>query len=262
MTESYDPPVSNAPADPPKATVPFRLEAVVVCVNYGDILAHTLPDNRILFDRLVVVTAPEDKETRRVCEYWHVECVQTDVLESRWGRFCKGAGINAGLEKLAKSDLVVHMDADIVLPPLTRKLIEGGRLDRSHLYGCDRVMCRSFVDWAKFRCEPRLQHEDECWIHMNQFPFGHRVAIHSYGGYIPIGFFQMWSPSVSGIFSYPEGHTTAAREDTKFALQWPRAKRSLLPEVIAYHLESEAAPMAANWSGRTTRRFGPAHDAA
>ncbi len=239
-------------AAPAKA---MKLEAVIVCDQYSDFLAHTLPENRILFDRLVVVTSPEDKETRRVCEYWHVQCVQTDALETRWGRFCKGAGINEGLKALDKDGWVVHLDADIALPPLTRKLLELADLDKSFIYGCDRVMCKSFAAWQEFRSNPRLQHENEVWVHMNQFPFGTRVAINSFGGYVALGFFQLWNPSASGISLYPEGHTTAAREDTEFALNWTRNKRALLPEVVAYHLESETAPMAANWAGRTTKPF-------
>ena len=31
----------------------MKLEAVTVCVNYTDFLAHTLPRNRALFDRLI-----------------------------------------------------------------------------------------------------------------------------------------------------------------------------------------------------------------
>ena len=80
----------------------MKIEAVITCSNYSDFLAHTLPLNRSLFDRLVVVTSPEDRETQRVCEYWHVECLKTDRMETHWGRFKKGRGINDGLAKLDK----------------------------------------------------------------------------------------------------------------------------------------------------------------
>ena len=84
--------------------------------------------------------------------------------------------------------------------------------------------------------------------------FGVLVKFDQHGGYIPIGFFQLWHAD-SEILNYPEGHTDAGREDSHFATLWPRDKRQLLPEIIAYHLESESAPMAVNWKGRATKPF-------
>jgi hypothetical protein len=72
---------------------------------------------------------------------------------------------------------------------------------------------------------------------------------------VPIGFFQLWNPKGSGVCHYPERHTTAARSDMLFAMQWPRDKRHLLPEIIAIHLESESVEMGANWQGRKTKPF-------
>ena len=77
------------------------------------------------------------------------------------------------------------------------------------------------------------------------FQFGTRVQLAHQGGYIPIGFFQLWHAD-SKILKYPEGHTDAGREDSHFATLWPRGKRSLIPEILfCYHLESEAAVMGA-----------------
>ena len=72
----------------------FKMEAVVVCDRYSDFLRCTLPANKHLFDRIVVVTSAEDRDTQRICEFHHVECIKTDALNSRWNKFCKGAGIN------------------------------------------------------------------------------------------------------------------------------------------------------------------------
>ena len=44
-----------------------KIEAVTVCVNYGDFLAVTAEWNRHLFDQWVVVTTPDDELTREVC---------------------------------------------------------------------------------------------------------------------------------------------------------------------------------------------------
>lgn len=235
----------------------MKLEAVITCVNYGDFLAYTLPINKSLFNRLVVVTSPEDKLTQRVCEYWHVQCIQTDVFRSKEGHFCKGAGINVGLAALDKDGWVMQLDGDIVLPPLTRLALERAALNPDTIYGADRFMVRNYQEWAEFLGNPRLLHENHSWIHLSAFPLGTRVAIDSYGGYIPIGFLQMWHPGASKISRYPEGHTNAAREDMMFTLTWPRARRALLPEIVAYHLESEQAPMGKNWDGRSTIPFGP-----
>ena len=39
------------------------LEGIIVCVNYSDFLAHTLPYNKTHFDNLIVVT--DTKENRQ-----------------------------------------------------------------------------------------------------------------------------------------------------------------------------------------------------
>jgi hypothetical protein len=143
----------------------MKIEAVVTCVDYADFLAETLPHNRVLFDKLVVVTSPEDKATQRICEFWHVECVRTDAFRSRWGEFCKGAAINEGLAGLAKSEWLVHMDADILLPPLTRALLENADLDSECIYGIDRHMVRGYTPWRNFMALPGLQQENQIFVH-------------------------------------------------------------------------------------------------
>ena len=234
----------------------MRIEGVIVCVGYADFLAHTLPDNRGLFDKLVVVTTPFDRETQKVCEYWHVQVVMEHDLVPEVDEFHKGAGINAGLEQLERTDWLIHLDADVVLPPKTRLVLEQARLDPAKVYGCDRMNVLGFEAWQRFRALPVVQYEDDIWVHHGPFPTATRLANSSFPGYAPLGFFQMWN-AASGVLEYPQGHTDAAREDILFAKKWPRDKRELLPELIVYHLESEPAPKGANWRGRTTVRFGP-----
>ncbi len=250
---SYECPCPPGPVRPPVAG--FRLEAVVVCDHYSDFLRCTLPANKHLFDRIVVVTSPEDRDTQRICEFHHVECLQTDALNARWRKFCKGDGINEGLALLDHDAWVVHLDADVWLPPQTRLLLQNAELDRTMLYGIDRFCVKGYAQWDRFLEKPILQHECDAYVHMNAFPLGTRVTSKDGGGYIPIGFFQMWCPCASGRFTYPEAHSDAGRGDMVFAKQWPRAKRALIPEVVGYHLESTDATMSANWFGRTTAPF-------
>ena len=81
-----------------------------------------------------------------------------------------------------------------------------------------------------------------------------------HGGYCPIGFFQLWSPSGSGVTRYPRvGQGTAEHSDVLHAIQWDRQDRCLIPELICIHLETkdkgDRRPMGQNWSGRTTPEF-------
>lgn len=243
----------------PAPTPGFFIECVITCVDNADFLAHTLPNNYHLFDHFLVVTAPEDKPTKRVCDNYGVRYVETDVFRSRWGEFCKGAGINVGLSALDKKGWLVHMDADVILPSHFRKILQNADLDKSMIYGIDRFQFQSYEDWQRFYGTPEPQVQGNgVFVHTTHvgqhIAMGTRVMFEARGGYVPIGFFQLWNVA-SGILKYPEGHSTAGREDSLFGALWPRSKRGFIPEVIAFHLESEQAPMAVNWSGRKTKQF-------
>ena len=253
MTHYIDP-CPGTPSQPDPDTR-FKLEAVIVCDKYADFLRVVLPANKHIFDRIVVVTSYEDRATQKVCEYNHVECLRSDLGESRKGHFKKGAMINVGLDALSKEDWVFHLDGDMLLPPQTRILFERAHLDKGMVYGIDRFNVKGYDKWEEFNETPRLQHECDAYIHLDAFPIGTRIMSAAGDGFIPIGFTQIWNPRVSKVFRYPEGHTDAGREDMLFAKQWPRAKRGFIPEIIGYHLESEDSVMMANWGGRKTAPF-------
>jgi hypothetical protein len=234
----------------------MKIEAVIVSVDYGDFLAYSLPANKRHFDNLVVVTAPHDEHTKAICAYHHVRCVETDEFYQGNDPFNKAKGINYGLAHLALDGWVVHLDADIVLPPRARELLHKIELDPAVIYGLDRIMCPSFEAWQEFVSNPEQQHTDEVFVTANAYQLGSRVARLDRDGYVPIGFFQMWHPARSGVTRYPVQHGTAGRTDMLFAMQWPRRRRALIPEIVAIHLESEAALCGTNWRGRQTKPFG------
>lgn len=265
---------SNAPASPkPALERKLKVEAVTVCVDYSDFLAHSILFNKQHFDRWVIVTTPTDEATRRLCEYHNLEYVPTTAVyeDEGWqpptygqGRmyrppFAKGKGVNVGLKALQRDGWVVHMDADIILPPRTREMMELAKPDPTFMYGIDRLMAKNYEEWVRHLAYPEIQHDANIFVRANSFPFNVRVATHrdAGGGYIPIGFFQMWNPSVSKIHDYPQNHTSAGRTDMQHAQRWPRERRGIIPEIVGIHLESEEVQMAANWNGRTTRFFGP-----
>lgn len=236
----------------------FIVEAVTVSVGCGDFLAHTLPLNMHHFDRIVVVTEPQDKDTINVCDHYGVKYVATNKFQPGVHTFCKGLGINEGLKILDRKAWMVHLDSDIILPPHFRRTLARMDLDTSYIFGMDRFEFKSYDEWQRFHGKPVPQvGGNGMMVDMQHTgrPLGTRVMFDFAGGYAPIGYFQMWHAD-SGVFKYQEGHTDAGREDSHFAIQWPRMKRMLLPEFIACHLESENAPMSVNWKGRETKPFG------
>jgi len=233
----------------------MKIEAVTVCVNYSDFLAHTLPHNKNHFNKIVIVTDTKDINTKKVCDFYNVMCVQTDVFYENGNKINKGKGINEGLKHLDMDGWVVHLDADIYLPPLTRSILENLELDNKTIYGIDRMMCPSYKDWINFIDNPSLLHEGWIYVHPSAFPMGVRIAEYKGKGWEPIGFFQMWNPKGSGVFEYPKEHGAVDRSDVIFAKKFPRSKRQLLPEIISIHIDSEQAHMGKNWSGRQTTKF-------
>lgn len=236
----------------------MKISAVVCCVEYSDFLAHFLLWSKPAFERLIVVTSTTDYATHDLCEHHHVECVKTDAFYHDGQAFDKGAGINAGLERLDPEHWWCHIDADVMLPPRTKHLLAAAQLDPRMIYGCDRLMCQSYDAWSAYTSAPEIQHSCNAFVQANAFPMGTRVASMAPGqdGWVPIGFFQLWHPKWSGNRTYPS-HANAGRGDMLFAQFWKRAQRALLAEIVAIHLESEPSPMAANWRGRKTPCFGP-----
>lgn len=241
----------------------MRIEAVTVCVGYADFLSATLPENLPLVDDITVVTSPDDDETRAVCRRHNVHHVLSED-HRRGGTFNKARLINRAFDQIAGRDWVLHLDADIVMPRQLRRLLDWAHLDERCLYGADRQRLVGWDEWRSFkRAVDRWDnhaHELGHWFHP-KYPMMSRL-VSSIHAYTPIGCFQLFHgfalvQDSYHVRRYPTGYGDAARTDMQFLLQWDRRYRVLLPEFVLLHLESAPAGLGANWSGRTTARFGP-----
>jgi hypothetical protein len=237
----------------------IKIEAVTVCVGYADFLYETAHYNTGLLDRWIIVTSPEDEATREVCRIFDLETVLSSD-HARDGGFNKGRMIDRGLDHCSADCFRLQLDGDIVLPGSFRTMLAGAHLDERKIYGCDRQMVRSWEEWQRLKGSDWLHHT-HCSINMPRGEIGTRWG-RADTGYVPIGFFQLWHAAADEwrgrrIRRYPTAHGTACRTDVQHALQWDRRDRELLPEIVVVHLESEAAPLGANWAGRTTKPFGP-----
>lgn len=241
-----------------------RIEAIVVSVDYADYLEETLPFLLPHVDDVVVVTTPEDGRTHRVCKRHGVRFLPTRCFYRQGERFNKARGINYGLANLKLDGWVLHVDGDIVLPARTRYLLGHADLDPRNLHGADRVHCVGRSEWDALKADPEVQFEWSCLVKApRRWSLGARIAHIDYGGYCPIGFFQLWHPNASGISRYPRVcQGTAEHSDVLHAIQWEREDRVLIPELICVHLETrdkgDRRPMGHNWVGRTTPEFNRA----
>jgi hypothetical protein len=116
-----------------------KLEAVIVCVGYGDMLAWSLPWNRPQFDAVAVVTAPDDCLTQSIAKAHNARVVISERYREKGSAFNKGKMLNAGFAALDFDDWVLITDADILLPPGLRQRLAQRRLHRDVLYYATRV---------------------------------------------------------------------------------------------------------------------------
>lgn len=236
-----------------------RIEAVTVSVGYADFLEESVKRNQGLFDRWIVVTSKTDEDTRELCRRYGVETLLSED-HARDGGFNKGRLIERGLQHLSADGWRVHLDGDIILPGNFRNIIKSAHLNPEYIYGCDRVMIKSRDQWNKLLASGWNSNDFHCRVN---YPYGYSVGsrwAHKDEGYVPIGYFQMWSSAAdiwkgARIKPYPILHNDACRTDVQFALQWDRRNRALIPELIVAHLESEPATLGANWNGRKTKKF-------
>ena len=118
----------------------LRLEAVVVSVGFDDLLAKSLSHNTKHLDTTIVVTSHDDVATQNVARDHGAIVVVTDLFEKNGRNFNKGAAINAGFGHFQYHGWRMCLDADIVLPDNFRRvLFNHTTLDRSCIYGCDRI---------------------------------------------------------------------------------------------------------------------------
>lgn len=242
----------------------MKIDCVIVCKDYSDFLAETLPANLAHLDDITVVTHPDDKKTQAVCAKYSVDCVKTEVFGEFGHSFNKGKAINVGLDNITSGDWVLHLDADIVLCQDFRRMLTMAQLDKANIYGCDRINVYGFAAWQTLKLQLGRHYQDKWFIdpgfcHAGAVPDSTRLGarvIHKEYGYVPIGFFQLFHSGVGARYNYKRG--AAAGTDVMFPCQWPRAKRVLLPEIVVYHLDSEATHgIGTNWKGRQSRPFAP-----
>lgn len=233
--------------------------AITVSVNYSDFFCWSALSNHSLFKEWIIVTTPDDYMTQSIARMYNLKLLVTDKL-TEGSRFNKWAGINEALKLIPKSEWVLFLDSDIVLPRQHTRVLESLILDTNTLYGIDRLDCKGLSSLIKYIESPLIYNNN--WLLTNGgMEIGARI-VHLYGqenengmfgGYKPLGYYQL--AHRSSFDSYPDTNKTAAHCDIQFANMYPRSQRVLIPELFGIHLMSDNAEWGSNWLGRTTNLF-------
>src|ERR1035437_1703370 len=126
----------------------IEIECIIVCELYGDVLRHSLPINKVILNDITVATSERDLETQNLCEENSVKSFVTNrFFESRNSPFDKEAVLNLCLKNIKKTDWVLLLDADIVLPKNIMSILNSKEFDEEIIYGANRRICTSKQEW-------------------------------------------------------------------------------------------------------------------
>src|SRR4051794_22383804 len=113
------------------------MNAIIVSVDYTDLLSITLPWNRHHFNRVYIVTSIKDlPNIAPVAEANQCFVYATDSFYRNGATFNKWLALEEGLDRLGRNGFICVMDADVVWP----KDLKGWQPEKGYLYSPLRHM--------------------------------------------------------------------------------------------------------------------------
>lgn len=205
------------------------LRAIMVCVNYADYLALTLPYNRHHFSEVMVVTMLEDDTTQRLALHNRAAVHTTDAFYQDGADFNKWKALEEGLDSFGRHGWLCIMDADVFWP----RELPAFNLEPGLLYSPLRRMHQG---------KPNIPPvpPENVW---QQYPVHRNVG--EWAGYSQI--FHADDP----VLGPPPWHQInwkhAGGADSFFQQKWPR-KSKVRPPFEVLHV----GPSGTNWCGRSS----------
>jgi hypothetical protein len=214
------------------------LRAILVCVDYADLLALTLPYNKHHFKEIAVVTASHDVETIGVCEK-HADKVSlvhvTDEFYAHGAKFNKWKALEDALDLFGRTGWMCVMDADVLWPKEFPDLLPR----RGNLY----TPLRRMMTDVKL---PLPQESN--W---NRYPLHPQQR--EWAGYTQV--FHSADPTLGKPPWHQLDWAHAGGADSFFQAKW-NAQSKLRPPFEVLHL-GEAGQ---NWCGRVSKRLDGSQD--
>lgn len=229
------------------------LRAIMVCVDYQDILALTLPHNFHHFDEVTVVTAPHClEEVGRVCyemRPFHrspsgkgITVLGTDLFYAGGARFNKWAALEWGLDQMGRTGWLCVMDADVMWPKDLVVRGEPGTL-RFEYMGTSLNLPKSYLCTPHRRMFPTLPREAPPEAEWRKYPV-HR-NVNEFAGYSQI--FHGSDPVLGPAPWHQVDWTHAGGADSFFQQKW-KPQNKVRPPFEVLHLGEAGV----NWMGRAT----------
>ena len=201
----------------------MKPRAIIVCVNYYDILEITIANNHKFFDEILVITSNEDIKTQEIVKKIpNARIFITDSFYINGSSFNKGFAMEEGFDAFGRWGWICILDADILIPgPLPEDLIIG------NLYAPKRKIVTDIQNFNLKTNYPIFNDEEFA------------------------GYFQLFHADDTAVKDkkpwYDKSWKHAGGCDSFFQSYWsPQNKIRILPEV--FHL----GEVASNWFGRTT----------
>lgn len=224
----------------------MNIEGIIICVNFSDYLAETLPRNRFFFNRVTVVTSPEDVDTQQIAMSNGCRVVKsTSYLDG--GDFNKGKLINEGIAASSKRCWLCHIDADCVLPTgLRPKIAELEPKLRKHecIVGLHRKLIESYADWLRYTSGNKS-------VAVPERDGFNRPVKRQGKNVVPVGYFQLWHTDSKQL--YPEDCPSANTSDVGFGKKF---RQRVFIDDYVLHLSSEKHQRGTDWEGRTSKPWG------
>ena len=217
------------------------IRALIVSVDYSDLLRLTLPYNRAHFTEVWIVTSTEDApHVIPIADASDARVIVTDLFYDRGAEFAKFRAVEHALDVMGRHGWLCHLDADICWPrdALNRIAADGPPLDGSTLYGCLRRMLERPQDLALVSRNGIPP--EGLWRRLRLHP-----GVTEWAGYTQL--YHAEDPTLGN----PPWHDTSWRHagggDSDFQRKWPANRKRLLP-FECLHLGAAGA----NWFGRST----------
>jgi hypothetical protein len=201
--------------------------AIVICVDFADLLQITLPRNAAHFTNVLVVSSPDDEATAAVVKSVpNATLFTTDAFYKDGAAFNKGLAMEVGLDHLGRQGWIAILDSDILLP----RSADFSSLPQGYLFSAhrrilaDTTAYRESLDWGKLPLAPDRE----------------------LAGYLQV--FHAADPVLKKLPWYGTDWIHAGGCDSEFQRRWPISRKFRFAwEVLHLGLPGE------NWCGRVTQ---------